>query len=476
LWSYATVAEVYSLNTALLTLALFFLLGSSDVRAALLFFGMALAVHHVSALFLAPGLAYFLWKSHRRSLKPVHLLFLLPGIATYLYLPVRAHQNPILNWGNPATIERFLWHVSGKQYRSNFISDLDTLLSRAWFFAKLAADEFTIVGLALVLIGLYLLWSRSRRFFVFLALSVGCNLLYALIYDISEDNEAYVLPSFLLFGICLAGGLHYILHAVWARRQRAFAIPVAAGLFLLPFLSGWDHYRENNHRHYLVARDYGLNVLENQEPRALLLTLDWQLYSPLLYLQHVEGHRKDVMSVDVNLLRRSWYVTYLKRQNPEIMNAAADETDIYLQQVGLFEHDRPYDPNAIQLAFVNLINRLVDVASEQDRTVYATVDLSEEPAVAGTYFRVPVGPVFRLAKTKPADPAPPGRFRIASFTSGRLHLDPVMLRVRRNYALMYVNRGIYLTLYGRQVEAEEWYRQGIALDPEVEGMIPQGQR
>ena len=48
--------------------------------------------------------------------------------------------------------------------------------------------------------------------------------------------------------------------------------------------------------------------------------------------------------------------------------------------------------------------------------------------------------------------------------------------VCKNCALMLVNRGIYLTLYGRQTEADEWYQKGIALDPEVAGMIPQGQR
>ncbi len=473
LWSYGTVAEVYTLNTALLALALYFFLGSWDLRLALLFFGFALAVHHVSALFFIPGGLYFLWTARPRSFSLKTLLFLLPGIAAYLYLPIRALQEPILNWGNPSTVERFFWHVSGKQYRSNFVSDLETVLSRAWFFAKLAASEFTIVGLALVFIGLYLLWSRSRRLFVFIVLTVGCNLLYALMYDISEDNEAYVLPSFLLFAIGLAWGLKAIIHAVSSIRQKAVVICLTVGLCLLPIFSLWSHYSANNHRHYLIARDYGLNVLENLEPDALLLTMDWQLYSPLLYLKHVEGHRKDVVSLDVNLLRRSWYVAYLRRQYPDLMHAAADEADIYLQQLDLFEHDRPYDPNAIQQAFINLINRVVETTSEKNRAVYVTVDLSEEPAVASSYFRVPVGPVFRLAKAKPTDPAPAGRFRITSFTDGRLHLDPVMLRVRRNYALMFVNRGIYLTLYGgRQSEAEEWYQKGINLDPEVQAMIP----
>lgn len=472
LWSYATLAEVYSLHTALLAVTLFFLLGASNVRLSILFFGMALAVHHVSAFFLVPGSLYLFWRDDALRPRAKDLLFLIPGLATYLYLPVRALQQPLLNWGNPSTFERFFWHVSGKQYRSNFVSDLDTLLSRAWFFAKLAADEYTVIGLVLILVGLYLVWSRSRMLFVFVALTLVGNLFYAFVYDISEDNEAYVLPTFLLFALLLAWGLRYFLDLVASKRRKFGTISLITALCLLPILSAWSHYSENNHQDYLIARDYGLNVLENMEAGGLLLTMDWQLYSPLLYLQHVEGHRKDVTSLDVNLLRRSWYVAYLTREYPEMMDLAADEVEIYLLQLELFEHDRPYNPNAIQLSFVNLINRLVHSAFERNRPVYVTVDLSEEPAVASGYFRVPVGPVFRLAAAQGSKPAAPGRFRTASFTNRNLHLDPVMLRVRKNYALMQVNRGIYLALFGLETEAQEWYRKGIELDPEVREMVP----
>ncbi|RPI25833.1 MAG: DUF2723 domain-containing protein [Acidobacteria bacterium] len=477
LWSYATVAEVYTLNTALLGLALFFFLGAPgshsawDLRLALLFFGMALAVHHVSALFLVPGALYLIWKRRAGASSLKELVFLLPGLATYLYLPIRASQKPLLNWGDPSTLERFFWHVSGKQYRSNFTPDLDTLLSRGWFFLKLTANEFTLVGIILVLLGLFLLWSKSRQLFVFIAVTVSCNWLYALVYDIAEDNEAYLLPSFLLFVIALAWGLRHVFEAAWLR-GKSVIIPVWGLLSLLPVLSVVTLYEENNHRHYFVARDYGLNVLENLQPKALLLTMDWQLYSPLLYLQHVEQYRNDVLSVDVNLLRRSWYVAYLKRQYPGLMQAADDETDIYLKQLELFEHGRPFSPNVIQQAFVNLINRLVEITFSRKDPVYATVDRSEEPAVAQDYFRVPIGPLFRLYDSRPAQPLGPGRLRTDSFTNGLLELDPVMRRVRKNYALMCVNQSIYLKSYGRETEAAEWRQRGLRLDPEVEAMIP----
>ena len=49
------------------------------------------------------------------------------------------------------------------------------------------------------------------------------------------------------------------------------------------------------------------------ERGSLLLTLDWQVASPMLYTREVEHLRRDVRVIDVNLLRRLWYFDYLKR-------------------------------------------------------------------------------------------------------------------------------------------------------------------
>jgi hypothetical protein len=474
LWSYSTIAEVYTLNTFLIALALLFATravwaaedggGKRDFRLAFIFFGLALATHHVTALFLAPGILFLLWTERRGAIARrgvAGLVWTLPGLALYVYLPLRAAQSPPLNWGNPSTLERFFWHITGKQYQSNFTFDWADLSSRAWFALKLLASEFAIVGLALAILGLLALAARNRRLFVFMLIVICANLACVLVYDITDDNEAYALPMIVLLAVALALGMRRALEL--ARRGRKAA---TVGLALVPLACLFLHFRQNDERTNWVARDYALNVLENTAPGSVLLTMDWQLYSPLLYLQGVEKQRPDVLALDVNLLRRSWYVERLKRVEPKLAAAASVEMEIYLEQLSLFEHGRPYSSEVIQRAFEAFVNRIVDTAF-QSRSVFVTVDLSAEPQMAAGYFRVPKGPVFRLFRSKPASAEDAGTFRLDCLRQARFDSDPVVKRVRRNYALMLLNRGIYLTLYGRGQEALDWRRRALELDPET---------
>ncbi|MER3458688.1 MAG: hypothetical protein C4309_08760, partial [Chloroflexota bacterium] len=36
------------------------------------------------------------------------------GLLPYAYLPIRAAQNPLLNWDNPQDLTRFWWHLIAK--------------------------------------------------------------------------------------------------------------------------------------------------------------------------------------------------------------------------------------------------------------------------------------------------------------------------------------------------------------------------
>jgi hypothetical protein len=66
------------------------------------------------------------------------------------------------------------------------------------------------------------------------------------------------------------------------------------------------------------------NVLNAIAPNGLLLTLDWQVASPMLYAQEIEQRRRDVKVVDINLLRRSWYFDYLKHAYPGLIERSRD--------------------------------------------------------------------------------------------------------------------------------------------------------
>ena len=132
LWSQAVVVEVYSL--AILLQALIWLhalkyleaqrVGDSRragiaVLGAGMVFGLVMAHHVMGASVLFPLLVVFIVRPTRKPLLDVgrFLLGMIPGLLFYAYLPIRASQNPAIDWGHPDNLHNFFQHVSAAQYR-----------------------------------------------------------------------------------------------------------------------------------------------------------------------------------------------------------------------------------------------------------------------------------------------------------------------------------------------------------------------
>src|SRR4051812_18177246 len=113
LWSYATVAEVYTLNTLLILTILFLMLRwrNADTKkdvslySAATVFGLALGVHHVTVASILPGIAVFVYRTEGwRFFSSKRLVFaalfsLGALLLVYSYLPLAAARDPVLNWG-----------------------------------------------------------------------------------------------------------------------------------------------------------------------------------------------------------------------------------------------------------------------------------------------------------------------------------------------------------------------------------------
>ena len=141
------------------------------------------------------------------------------------------------------------------------------------------------------------LWIRDRALAVALALLLAANLAFGVAYVIGEDKDAYYLPSFLALTLAAAFGAQSILG--WARDRAPAA---AAALALLPALPLVANHAYADRSRYFIAEDYVANALASMAPGGMLLTGDWQLYSPLLYSMQVEGRRQDVVAIDLHLL------------------------------------------------------------------------------------------------------------------------------------------------------------------------------
>lgn len=122
-WFNSLVAEVYTLHmlfVCAILLLLFLWKEKQDVRylfSAALVFGLG-SGNHATLCFLLPSILilYFSWNRQRvvRNLA-VSVIFFLVGLSVYTYLPVRSLSEPSMDWGNPETLQGFLYQVTDRK-------------------------------------------------------------------------------------------------------------------------------------------------------------------------------------------------------------------------------------------------------------------------------------------------------------------------------------------------------------------------
>ena len=512
LWSYATITEVYTLNT-LLILTVFFLMlrwrryivaEQSDIKTAITkhdgwlytaaaVFGLALGDHHVTVGLTLPAVAVIVWRTQglrfftSRRLLYAALISIGALVAVYAYLPFAASRSPVINWGNPRSLQEIWWHITGRQYRV-FLSFTPNVVGTQFVeFCGMALREFGPAWLpgavVLAFAGFTSAYKSDRTSFWFLSIVVVSNLAYDFSYQIAEDKDAYYLPVFVSIAIAAGLGIRWVIQMTvskstaannpyWVAAIVVLLVSVTAFAANLPF---------NNRRHYFIGHDYVENLLSTVEPNGLLLTQDWQVASPMFYVQQIEGRRRDAKVIDLNLLRRSWYFNYLRRAHPDLIERSREKIDRFVELLKQWEHDPgAFARNAlltqtITEAFLEMVRSIVT----QERSVapvYITNDLlAGDPSngeatkwITQNYQLVPQGLVFELATDSTFHDSPEPQLQTRGLADGTLEFennDVVKLKVLPTYTSMLVNRGRYLTLFNQHERAIAAFKEALALNP-----------
>ena len=517
LWAYATIAEVYTLNTLLIS-GIFLLvfhwrrlaiseaaqprntkLISKDDRwlnAAAVLFGLGLGVHHVSVGLMLPALAWLVLASQgpafflsKRLLRAA--MFAFAGLAVYIYLPIAASRSPIMNWGDPQTLQRFWWHITGNQYQIFFTFSSERMGQHLGEFFILFGREFgpwfLAIGLLLALSGAVALFKRDWKAFVFVALVIVCDVVYSISYEIAEDKDAYYLPALVATTITAAFACDWLIRPVPSiLRVSAGARNAVASVILLlaPIVALWGNLPFNNRSRYFIAQDYVENILNSVEPGGLVLTRDWQVYSPMMYANEVERRRPDVIAIDIQQLRRSWYYAYLRTVYPDLIEQSRDKVDAFLEDLLRWEQDHDlYQQDAslnqrINTRFYDMIQAFV-TNHLRHAPVYVTQDIAlnregEDSELtkwlADTYQPVPQGLVFKLAGKDQQVPQIDVRVVTRGLADGSMKFesgDVVNIKVIPAYLNMLYSRGRYLAALGRHQEAVEVLQQALAIRPNL---------
>jgi hypothetical protein len=192
----------------------------------------------------------------------------------------------------------------------------------------------------------------------------------------------------------------------------------------------------------------------------LVLSYQWDYWvSAANYFQLVKGVRPDVVVVDKELLRRSWYLTELEYRFPWLIRESQAEVNAFRNELFKFEHDQPYTPAIIQARYEAMIMSFIR-RSFSSRPVYVTAEIESE--FTRGLERVPQGLAFRIWNDTLFHPTPHPQYTFRPLgRSGRLEGF-----VPKFYASSLVARGEYYLYAGKdRREGEMSFVDALRYDP-----------
>ncbi len=328
-WSQALITEVYTTATFFVALA------NCELRItnyeppipnpqSLIFNGLLCGLGmsvHPTLVFLMPLWIIHLPRDHKESIisdSQLHLpVYCLPstvyrlllfftglgiGLLPYALLPLfGSWPQP---WGDLRTIAGW-WDVVRARLYWGYAFGLPWAEwpARLWMWARLLIGQFSPVGGALVLLGVWLQQRSCRREILGLAAAGGLLALFALGYT-PPDAILYLLPLLPFFIPWLAVGLRWLVHK---------GLPAWATLALPLSLLVWNWQSLDLRRDAEAVLWYN-RVLDAAPADAVLLTQNGAHTFALWYAQEAAGLRQDVLVIDRNLWNQESYRQFLYRQ------------------------------------------------------------------------------------------------------------------------------------------------------------------
>ncbi len=340
MWMQCIRAEVYMLQFLLTALVIALYLAFLErekqpfakekyTLAASFAVGISFANHPLLALSLLPFLFTIVITSVRKSkygsgLLPVSAAVFFFGLSLYLYLPIRAFQDPAVNWGAPFSLQHFYWVVSSQAFQKSF--PLDSVFStfetveRTFF---LLMEQVTLPVFFLALAGGWIAFRRSfwkaSVFLTALFLNLATLFLQKSLDLGNPDHYGYLLPSILILYLCFGSLINVF--DFFRRQLHGETIKRVAGALcigLVALLPAWNMARnipEINRRIHYHPLVFGNLLLRCLEPSSVLFTSSFNSIFVLWYLQHGERRREDITIVHRGFLSHPGYGEHLKKRH-----------------------------------------------------------------------------------------------------------------------------------------------------------------
>jgi hypothetical protein len=520
-WSRTAQAKMYSLHFFLVAVVLVLALGfrrayeRDDRRAATRWLialaatlGLSFTNHLMTILLVIPVALMLLVGSdfnHRltfivRRLPFAAPAFLLP-LLLYVYMPVRASQGPVMNWGSVDNWGDFWRHLTGWQFRPYLLGDLGGNLARNFdLVARYASQQWGFLSLVVILAGLaaggLLLMARASLFwptFAFLALT----LIFSLFYGISEI-EPYMTPFYAILAVWLG-----LAPASWTAISRRQARPaprrapsprntqpetaaapdygaswaMIALLAIVALGSAIVVYPVQNYSRNRLAEQFALNVFNELPQNSILFTDYWDFYAPTYYLQIVKGVRPDIAIIDKSLLRYPWYTGQVRALHPWLIANSEDIVARFAPEQRRWVNGEIFNSAAINEAYVDLMTSFVE-RNAPDHPAYFLMAQTcppnqqcEESQIAPTWSRVPVGLVEKLmppGTTEVPIPAEPS-YMTEGITTNPVGLDDAARINSLRYIEAYRRLAALYGTAGQNETAQRMSDRAVAVEAALRG-------
>ena len=485
-WDTANAIEVYSLHSLFLVANIYLILKacsydpdseSSYIKKErywiLYAFVLGLSfTNHLSTIFLSVGSIYLYFAVNgfkKDSFKRILILIIpfLIGYSVYFYLLIRAENN-VLSWGYPHNFENFWRHFTGKQFSIWMFSSMENASKQFTYFTNNYPAEFFYLPLLIAIPGLFEVYRKSKKLFYFTLLLFGFCITYAINYDI-YDIDSYFLLAFIVTAIWFGFGLLFICRKL---KDNVKAISFAFLLIcLIPLSQNFSKVDES--KNYFVD-DYTLNIFRSAPENSIIFSTQWDFWiSSSIYQQYVRNIRPDIIVIDKELMRKSWYMHHIEKLFPGVYEKSQLEFVSYLTELRKFEknpdrYTKPLtetdrqDLKKIQTTFLNLLNSIVD-NNYGERSIFTTFEIEQEnnERFGKDYTRVPEGLLIKYSKDKGYVEYTEPEMKYTITANEGYHYNFIMTA----YYNAFLSRANYLMNYSKYDEAEKFIKRAMEVKP-----------
>ncbi len=395
-WIQSAGVEVYSLHIALLAVFFFVFLKTyykstptfKDWIICGIFLGLCFT-NHLTSFLILPGVVvlYFMkmkftgpaFKSGLVMAAAFTGIFLL----LYGFMMIRAGASPKVNWGDPENMEYMKRHVSGWQFQTFMGDDKKSNDTISTFFSNLS-NESMIFGIILMLAGMIYGFMKNAKMSVFWAFHFLSCLLFAAQYSI-HDIENYFLLAYMSAAIFMVFGVYWLLTSIKSLQKN---VKPAWAMLILPLVPLALYYPKVDQSKIHYVDQYSISALNSVEKDAIILSWEWDVFiSPCLYHQFIDHQRPDVLIIDKELLRRSWYFKQVKVWDPGFATKVEKQSNEFNEAVIPFERKQKHDPNFIQGKFEALIGAILN--EYKNRPVYVSSLILDANISRGVDVKLP---------------------------------------------------------------------------------------